>query len=397
MEMKTIPMKKAIFFIVFAIFIWWLFENFKFVGSGLNLLLEILAPFIIGLGIAFILNKPMSFIEEKLFAKKGLFKGKLSKYKRPISLSITLILFIFVIAVVLILVIPNLIEAGGQIAEKVPKYLENLQEYIKNSSIKYSEINNQIQKINFEDISNSLLSFIKGGFSNWIGTTFTVVSSAIGGFVSTGIGLVFAVYFLLQKEDLSISIKKLIYAVFPLKVSNRIIYIGKITRKSFSEFLTGQTLDALALGVLFFISMMIFSFPYALMISVIITFSALIPILGSFIGLVIGAFLIFVEDPTMAGFFIILFLVLQQIEGNLIYPKVVGKASGLSPVWILAAVTIGGSVMGILGIILFVPLFSVIQKLLKEYTDRKLKEKNIDDVSAAYKLSHKSKIQEENK
>ncbi|NLC65692.1 MAG: AI-2E family transporter [Clostridium sp.] len=380
MKIKTNMMKKAMLLIVFTISIWWVFENFKFVGRVLSLFLGIISPFIIGLVIAFILNKPMSFIEEKLFEDRGPFRGLKDKHKRPISYLITLILFILVIAIVSILVVPNLVGAGKELAEKIPSYWENLQDYIKNSPIESYKINDLIQEIDFKEISDNIASFVSGRLVAWLGSTVTVFSSVIGGIISAGLGIVFSVYFLLQKEELALNIKKLIYAVFPVNVAERIIYIGKVTKESFSNFLTGQTLDALALGGLFFISMMIFSFPYAMLISIIIAISAFIPIVGSFIGLLIGAFLIFIESPKMAGLFIILFLVLQQVEGNLIYPKVVGKASGLSSVWVLAAVTLGGSLMGIIGIIIFVPLFSVIQKLLKEYTDRKLEEKNIDNL-----------------
>lgn len=377
MNIKTKPMKKAMFLIVFAIFIWWLFSNFMLVGKVLNLLLGILAPFIVGLVIAFILNKPMSFIEEKLFRNEAPFSGAKDKYKRPLSFIFTLIIFITAIALILILVIPNLVEAGEQLADKGPQYFENIQTYVKDSSIKYSLINDQIQKIDFDSISESILSFVQGGFTNWIGSTFTVFSSVVGGFVSAGLGFVFAVYFILQKEELIFSIKKLLYAVFPLDVAQRISYIGKITNKSFSEFITAQVLDAFALGAMFLISMLIFSFPYALMVSVIITMSAFVPIIGAFVGLAISSFLIFVENPKMAGFFILLFFVIQQIDGNFIYPKIVGKSSGLSSVWILAAVTLGGSLMGVIGIVIFVPLFSVFQTLLKEYTDRKLHAKSL--------------------
>lgn len=378
MDIKKTSMKNIIFLIIFSIFIWWLFENFKFVGWAFGLFLEIIAPFIIGLVIAFILNKPMTFLEKKLFNKKGLFKGKISKYKRPISLLITIIFFALVIALVLILVIPNLIAAGKEIAEKIPSYWDNLQVFVENSSKNYPQINDQIKNIKFNDITSGLFSFLRGGLSNWIGSTFSVVTSIISVFVSVVIGFVFSIYFLLQKESLIIGLKKFIYAIFPLRVSNRIVYIGKITNEAFSDFLFSQSIIALILGLLFLVIMLIFGFPYALMISVIISLTTFIPLIGPFIGLIVGAFLIFVEDPKMAGFFIILFLVLQQLEGNLIFPKVVGKASGLSPVWILAAVTIGGSVFGIIGIVIFVPLFTVIHKLLKEYTDRKLEEKKID-------------------
>lgn len=378
MDIKTKPMKKIMFLIFFAILTWWLFDNFKFLGSSIGLLIGILAPFIIGLVLSFILNKPMSFVESKLFGKSGPFNGLKDKYKRLISFLITFILFILILGIVLVIVIPNLVEAGEELADKIPRYWESLQSFIENSSIKYSRINDWVQGIDFNQVNESISSFIRGGLLNWIGSTFTVFSSVISGVISAGLGFVFAIYFLFQKEDLILNIKKLIYSVFPLNVANRMTYIGKITKESFSEFLTGQSLDALALGGLFFVSMMIFRFPYALMISIVISICALVPIVGSFIGLVIGSFLIFVEDPKMAGFFIILFFVLQQIEGNLIFPRLVGKASGLSSVWTLAAVTLGGSLMGVFGIILFVPMFSVFQKLLKEYTDNKLAEKNIE-------------------
>lgn len=378
MEIKTKPMKKAMFLIVFAIFTWWIFDNIKFVLKGFNIILGILAPFIIGLVIAFILNKPMSFLEEKLFGRKSPFSGLKEKYRRPISFLLTLIFFVLVLVLVFVLVVPNLIDAGEELADKLPKYWESLQEYIKSGSIRFPSIDKWAQELNFEEINDNIYSFVKGGLLNWLGSTLTVFSSVFGGLISMGLGFIFAVYFLLQKEELIVSLKKFIYALAPLNIAKRIIYIGEVTRESFSQFLTGQTIDALILGGLFFIAMLIFSFPYALMVSVIIAISAFVPIVGSFLGLIIGAFLIFVESPKMAGFFIILFFVLQQIEGNLIYPKVVGKASGLSSVWILAAVTLGGSLMGIVGIIIFVPMFSVIQKLLKEYTDRKLEEKKID-------------------
>lgn len=378
MELQTDRVKKIMFLIIFTMFIWWAFDNFKFLGKIFILFLGIISPFIIGLVIAFILNKPMSFIEEKLFSGKSPFSSLKDKFKRPISFLITLLVFLLVIALFLVLVIPNLVDAGESLAEKLPMFVENLQEYIKNGPVENSQINNWIQNIDFDDITDRISSFIRGGLSDWSGSALTIFSSVLGGLISTGLGIVFAVYFLFQKEDLALSIKKLIYSVFPLNVAARIMYIGAITRESFSKFITGQSLDALVLGSLFFITMTIFSFPYALMVSVVIAISAFIPIVGSFIGLVLGAFLIFVEDPKMAGFFIILFLVLQQIEGNFIYPKIVGKTSGLSPVWALAAITLGGSLMGIIGILLFVPLFSVIQKLLKEYTDRKLQEKNIE-------------------
>ena len=161
----------------------------------------------------------------------------------------------------------------------------------------------------------------------------------------------------------------MIYAALPLEVAKRTLYIGDLTKKSFSEFLVGQSLEAVILGSMFFVTMVLFRFPYSTMISIVIAVFSFVPIVGSFVGLFVGVILIFVESPKLAGLFIILFLVLQQIEGNLIYPKVVGKFSGLSPLFTMAAVTLGGSLMGVFGIILFIPAFAVIQELLKEFVE----------------------------
>ena len=377
MKLITERMKKAMLLIVFAVVVWWVFYNSNFIGTGVSILLGLLSPFIIGLVLAFIFNKPMSFIEDKLFSDNNLFGKLKDKYKRPASFLITMLSFIIIITVVLFLIIPNLVEAGKEVGEKLPEYWGSLQELAKSSTTKFPQVNEIIQDINFEEVNDNIFTFIKGGFTDWLGSTFTVFSSVIGGIASVGLGIVFSIYFLLQKEELLVSLNKFIHAVLKPKHAEKIEHVAKITQESFSQFLTGQTLDALALGAMFLVVMLIFKFPYALMVSVIITITAFVPVVGAFVGLIIGAFVIFMEDPKMAGFFILLFFILQQLESNLIYPKVVGKASGLSSVWILAAITLGGSLMGILGIILFVPLFSVIQKLLQEFINRRLEEKNV--------------------
>lgn len=374
MDIYTKKMKKAMFLIVFIILTWWIFNNFKVVGNMIGVLFDVLLPFIIALAIAFVLNKPMAFIEKKLFEDYNLFEKMKFKYKRLISLLLTLILVVLILVVFSIIVLPNLVSATKELSDQVPVYFDNLQKYVETNSIGGVKISEWLKNINIDDLTNSVTSFVKGGFLNILGTTFGAFTTVFGVLTSIFLGMVFSIYFLIQKEELMLSIKKLVYATFPLNIANRLVYLTNITKDSFSSFITGQSLDALLIGLIFFVSMLIFSFPYALMISVIIGVSALIPIVGAFIGLLIGAFLIFVQDPQKALYFIGLFLVIQQLEGDLIYPKVVGEASGLSSVWILAAVAIGGSLFGIIGIILFVPMFSVLQKLLKEYIDNNLDE-----------------------
>ena len=201
--------------------------------------------------------------------------------------------------------------------------------------------------------------------------------SIVSGLIDLALAFVFSIYVLFQKEKLARQMKKLILALSPKKVAEKIFYIAELSNRTFSSFLHGQLLEAVILGSLFFIAMTIFRFPYPLMISVTIAVTSIIPIFGAFIGAFIGAFLLLVIDYKMAFWFIIMFLIIQQIEGNLIYPHVVGKAAGLPSIWILVAVTVGGSLMGVLGILLFIPIFSIVYTLLSEYVNNRLKEKKI--------------------
>ena len=374
MKINTIKMKKAMFLIFFTIFTWWVFDNIKVVINIIKITFEVFLPFIIAFSIAFILNKPMSFIENKILKRSKKYENLKLKYQRIISLLLTLTITLLGVILFLIIVIPNLTEAVTELANQVPVYFESLQDYAKNNFIAGTSINEWLQSVNIDGLLKNITDFLKGGFMNVLGSTFGIFTSAFGLITSIFLGFVFSIYFLLQKEELILSVKKLTFATLPLDVANRLVYLSEISKESFSSFITGQSLDALLIGLIFFVSMLIFRFPYALMVSVIIGVFALIPIVGGFIGLVIGAFLIFVQDPQKALYFILLFFVIQQLEGDLIYPKVVGEASGLSSVWVLAAVALGGSLFGIIGIILFVPLFSIIQKLLKEYIDNNLDE-----------------------
>ena len=361
-------LKKTMFLIFFGILTWWLFSNIKVLRNIFVILKHALSPLIIGLIISFILNRPMMFFERNLLKNISM----KSKYKKIVSLFLTLIIFILTISLILLAIIPSLIDTGVELKEKFPEYLSSIKEYIENSSIRYSKFNDWIQNIDVNSIKDGVTDFIKGGLFNWLGSTFSIASSIFGSIVSFSLGFVFSIYFLLQKDQIIVGLKEFIYAVFPLSVSDRIIYIGTLTNNAFSDFLLGQSLEAVILGTLFFITMLIFKFPYSTMISIVIGVFSFIPLIGAFVGLFVGIILIFVESPKLVGLFIILFLVLQQIEGNFIYPRVVGKFSGLSPLWTLIAVTLGGSLMGIVGIILFVPLFVVIQKLLNEFVDNRL-------------------------
>ena len=229
-----------------------------------------------------------------------------------------------------------------------------------------------------ESFTKSSPVYFQDGAGNVINSTVSAIGSFVSGVATFVIAFVFACYVLLQKEKLKVQVKKVLYAFFSEKRVEWILEVCSLTAKSFSSFFTGQCVEAVILGTMFFIAMSILNMPYALLVGVLIAFTALIPIFGAFIGCVVGAFLILMVDPMKMLVFVVTFLILQQIEGNLIYPKVVGSSVGLPSIWVLAAVSIGGSLMGIVGMLIFIPIVSVVYTLFKASVYKHLRKKRRD-------------------
>ena len=366
-----------IVFAVVVVMIVWKYEVFfELLGYGLNIIL----PFLIGGGIAFVLNVPMHFIEEKLFGQGKLKNNKTAKKAaRPVSFILTLIFVFGIIFLVMFIVIPELTSTlanvGLTIQKEIPKLLGYAEELFKNNK----EIVEWIENIefNWNKIFEGIVGFFTSGAGNVMDSTFAVARSIVSGVTTFVIGFVFACYILLQKEKLHVQVKKIGYAFLPKDWVEIMIAISSMAYKTFSHFLTGQCVEAVILGTMFFISMSIFKMPYALLVGVLIAFTALIPIFGAFIGCVVGAVLILMVNPMQALIFIIMFLVLQQVEGNLIYPHVVGNSVGLPSIWVLVAVSIGGSLMGIVGMLIFIPMVSVVYSLFRGIVNRRLERRNI--------------------
>lgn len=379
MELKSKQMKKFMFLISFAIVLFFFLDNIQFIWAVLLRVFLIFLPFIYGFAIAFIINIPMKFIEKKLLTK-----GKLNninqKIKRIISYFLTLSIVAIIIFIVSFIVIPELINTIQDLSIKMPSYLDSLKEFVERRLNNDSQLIQRLNDINIDwkSIEENIISFFKRSAFEWVGASFSFASSVVSIIVSVVLALIFSIYLLFQKEILAKQFKKLIFAFLPKKIGYKILYIGDLSNDIFSSFLSGQLLEALILGGLFLIPMIIFNFPYALMISILIAITALIPMVGSLIGLAIGAFLILIVDIKMAFWFVIMFFVIQQIEGNFIYPHVVGKASGLPSIWILVAVTLGANLMGVLGILLFIPTSAVFYTLLSEYVNKKLDERDIN-------------------
>ncbi len=367
--------KDIIKLILFTVIIIFAFIYIKTIGSFLAYLINIFMPFIIGIFIAFILNVLLNFVENKLFKKLNKKNYKTwSKLKRPVSVIITFIIIITIIVFILGLLIPQLQNTVSLFTKNFDAYKEQTIEILNNFGINSESINNYSTSIN--NLKNEITSYINNNRNEIMQITIGVASSFLGSITSIIIGIVFAIYILLKKEDLSRQFKKILKAYLPEKYERRIEEIAKLSNITFGNFISGQCLEALIIGLLCFIGMLLLQIPYASTISVLVGFTALIPVFGAFIGTFIGAFLIFMVEPFKALIFIIFIIILQQLEGNIIYPKVVGKSVGLPSIWVMVAVTVGASIYGILGMILSVPLCSILYSIIKTDVNLKIEEKN---------------------
>ena len=348
--------------------------------QGARFLLGIFTPFLMGGVIAFVLNIPMKAFEEKVF---GRWKGKGSgKARRPLCLVLSIVSVLFVISIVVGTVVPQVASTAAEVGKKIPAFMDDVMEEVDKLAKNYPELTRQIDQLELEEINwdsmlNSVLNFLKNGAGDVLNSTVSVASGIISGIVNGVISFIFALYILSQKELLEEQGRRILTAYLPEAVGRKVLEICGLLYRNFSSFITGQCLEAAILGTLFAVSMTVFRMPYALLVGVLIALTALIPIVGAFIGCVVGALLIAVTNPWQAVGFVVLFLVLQQIEGNLIYPHVVGSSVGLPSIWVLAAVTLGGKLMGIAGMLFFIPLCSVVYALFRDFVKGRLREKNV--------------------
>ena len=375
MNLDRDNLKKIRGLILFTIFVLVALWNYELVFNGIKFVWGVISPFVLGGVIAFIVNIPMRFFEEKLFDKAKVKKKKWAeKLARPLSLIFALLLIIGIIATVVLIVIPELGNTLLNLGKTIQDFIPKAQEWAIQTFKDNQEIAKWIADIDFKwnEILSQGLDFLKNGASSVLGSTFEAAMSIISGVASFFISLVFSCYVLVQKEKLGEQVTKLMRAFMPEDWNNIFLALGSVVNKSFTNFFTGQCLEAVILGLMFLITMAIFRLPYALLISVLIAFTALIPIFGAFIGCGVGALLIFMVSPMKALIFIIMFLVLQQIEGNFIYPHVVGNSVGLPSIWVLVAVSVGGSLMGLAGMLIFIPITAVVYTMLRGIVNRRL-------------------------
>ena len=365
-----------------CIILYWLLHETDRVQNFFSFLYRIFMPFALGAALAFILNVPMRGIERHLK------KIKSDSARRVVAMILTFLLLLLILALVFYLLIPQLVETVVSLVSRLPDFFARIQKsiekFLNENPVVWEWIveNTDFEKwdlanIDWPGILHRVMTAVGNSLATILNGTVNAIGTVADGIVNLVIGIVFSLYCLFRKEILARQGRKLVYSFLPEKAGDTIVRVMRLTNSTFSNFISGQCVEACILGCMFAVSMMIFRMPYVPLVSVLVAVTALVPVVGAFVGCVLGAFFILVNDPVMAFWFIVMFLILQQIENNMIYPRVVGTSIGLPGMWVLVAVSIGGEIMGIAGMLLMIPLASVCYALLREITDKRLKDRGI--------------------
>ena len=381
LSFKTDVYKKIFLLGLALLFVAYLFRNSGIIFSGLGVFIGICAPFILGGVIAFIMKIPLNFLERKVFDK--IKNEKFQKHKRSISIALSFIVIILVLILISAIIMPQLINSFNELRKSLPSFLQMAIDktreipYLNNYSDKLQA---EYDNLSWNEIFNRAKSFLKSDekSSHILNSALSTASSIVGGLVSFFLALITSIYVLAEKERLGYQATRICYSYFDNKVANKIIHVFHLLHENFFGFIRGQLTVATFIGVATFVCSLILRMPNAATLGVIIGVTDLVPIIGPFLGGAMAFVMIVIEEPTKGLAFIVLIIILQQIESNLVYPKLVGKEVGLPSLWTLVAITLGGSLFGVVGMWAFIPLASTIYTLIKEYTEYKIDEKNLD-------------------
>ena len=363
--------------VCFCIFLSWVLLKTEQAVGVYEGIIKVLSPFIVGSALAFVLNVPMRAIEKWLVGIKK------DSARRALAILLTLIAIILVLTGVVWLLIPQIIETVESLIDKLPDFFNRIRDEASDFVYSHPELLNLLNEytsfddINWSELVQKAIGFITDSLTSVADYAVVMVVGLSTGIFNAVLSFVFCLYCLSRKEILARQGRRILYSFLPEKVSDETIRILRMTNSTFSRFISGQCLEAVILGCMFAVTMPIFKMPFMPLVSVVIAITALVPIVGAFAGCIVGAFFIFVQDPVLAFWFVILFLVLQQLEGNLIYPRVVGTSVGLPGMWVLLAVAVGGDLMGVGGMLLMIPIASVLYSLAREITTKRLAEKEI--------------------
>lgn len=362
--------KEIISLIVFTVSLIFLFIYIKPIWIFFKSIIHLLMPFIIGIILAFVLNVLVNFIERKVFNKNKIN----NKYAHNISIIMSLAIVISFLTFIFILIIPQVTNTTDIFINNLPEYQENVKDILEKIGVNKEIRTNIIEQT--KEFSDKATIYLKNNSDRVINYALGFATNIVSSIVNITIGIVFAIYLLVEKEKLIYGFNKLLKAYLSEKKVYKIRNIASLSNKTFANFVSGQVMEAIIIGILCFIGMLVLGIPYAATVSVLVGFTALIPVFGAFIGTFIGAFLIFMISPIKALIFVLFILILQQFEGNLIYPKVVGKSVNLPSIWVLVAVTIGASISGVTGMLLSVPIVSICYSILTTNVNERLAQKN---------------------
>ena len=371
---------------VVSIVLFAIINNFDKSISVLSFIMKVLSPIFIGIFIAIILNIPVNLFENKIFGRLTRKNGKIwSKIKRAVSITLSITAFFLIISLLLSYIIPEFVRTCQGFIEKAPKYLDDFTTTLRAwSAALHLPIPAESIDLTYDTITAWLASSIGNNSIDIFQTTLTTAITVFSSVWNIILGFILAIYIGASKESLVKLIKGFLYSILPKEKAKNAIYIVHLSKNAFEGFIAGQCIEVLLIGSLTFIGMCIFQFPYAPMVSCIIAITAFIPIFGPITGAIVGAFLILLVDPIKAIWFLIFIIILQQLESNIIYPKIMGQQIGLPGLWVLLAVILGGEFFGIPGIIISVPLCSVIYTLLHEWILKRLRERKLCKQNATH-------------
>ena len=381
LSFKNEVYKKVFLMGLALLFVAYLFLNSKSIFTGFGVLLGILAPFILGGVIAFIMKIPLNFLERKVFSK--IKNEKFQKHKRTISIAISFIFIILVFFLITAIIVPQLINSFDGLRKSLPSFLQMAIDktreipYLNNYSDK---LQSEYDNLSWNEIFNRIKGFVTSSdnSSQILNGALSTASSILGGLVSFMLALITSIYILADKERLGYQATRICYSFFNNKVANKIIHVAHLLHENFFGFIRGQLTVSTVIGIATFVASFVLRIPNAATLGVIVGVTDLIPIIGPFLGGAMCFIMIVIEDSTKALMFLVLVVILQQVESNLVYPKIVGDKVGLPSLWTLVAITVGGSLFGVVGMWAFIPLASTLYELMREYTKYKIDEKNLD-------------------
>lgn len=376
MKLKDKPARTVMLLILFGVVLNAAVQNLDVVGRALDVLLGVISPLLLGLMLAFLLTIPVNLLEKRLIKPRGKRALKLqTRMQRPLSILVSVVLVLAVLVAFSGIIGPQLVEAIGLVLAQLPGWVEQVRAFVLDFVDTQPELVAWVNSlsIDWQGLQNGVGAFLKQGLGVAMDSVVSVATSVFGRATSAALTFIIALSVVAQKEKLSVQASNLVRAFCPPAAARRIIQIARQTSRAFSGFITAQVLESCILGTLVFLGMTVLRFPHALLISAMVAVTGVIPIFGAFFSAIVGALFILVTHGLARAFwFVIFFVVLQQLEGNLIYPRVMGSNVGLPALWVLVAITVGGGALGIAGMLLFVPIFAVVYSLLRDAVHNRL-------------------------